>query len=135
MNEYLVTLAIEDGGENTAWSVVCPDLPGCFSAGDSLAEAITNARDAVLLYVDDRLDRGEALPDPRPIGKWKASRTFSGRRWTWSVLTVDLADLQGPPERVNVMIPRRSLTRIDAAAKRAGKSRSAFLVDAALAAG
>jgi predicted RNase H-like HicB family nuclease len=133
MNEYLVTLAIEDGNDNTAWGVVCPDLPGCYSAGDTLAEALANARDAVLLYVEDQLERGESLPAPRPIEQWKASRKFAARRWTWSVLSVDLAELQGPAERVNVMIPRRALTRIDAAAKRAGKSRSAYLVDAALA--
>ena len=36
---YAVT--VEPGSQNTAWGVVVPDLPGCFSAGDTLEEAVT----------------------------------------------------------------------------------------------
>ena len=33
-------IAIERGTETAAYGVVVPDLPGCFSAGDTLDEAI-----------------------------------------------------------------------------------------------
>jgi predicted RNase H-like HicB family nuclease len=40
-------VAIEPGNDTTAWDVVVPDLPGCFSAGDTLEEAMTQAEEAV----------------------------------------------------------------------------------------
>ena len=33
-------IAIEPGDKDTAFGVVVPDLPGCFSAGDDLEEAM-----------------------------------------------------------------------------------------------
>jgi predicted RNase H-like HicB family nuclease len=39
-------IAIEPGSETTAFGVVVPDLPGCFSAGDTLDEAFTGAEEA-----------------------------------------------------------------------------------------
>jgi predicted RNase H-like HicB family nuclease len=37
-------IAIEPGTDATAWGVVVPDLPGCFSAGDTLEDAMIQAR-------------------------------------------------------------------------------------------
>ena len=37
-------IAIEAGDETTAYGVTVPDLPGCFSAGDTLEEAVKNAK-------------------------------------------------------------------------------------------
>lgn len=34
-------VAIEPGSDVTAWGVFVPDLPGCFSAGDTLEEAVS----------------------------------------------------------------------------------------------
>ena len=35
--------AIEPGDETHAFGVIVPDLPGCYSAGDTLEEAHANA--------------------------------------------------------------------------------------------
>jgi predicted RNase H-like HicB family nuclease len=43
-------IAIEPPTEISAFGVVVPDLPGCFSAGDSLDKAIDNAREANNLW-------------------------------------------------------------------------------------
>jgi predicted RNase H-like HicB family nuclease len=40
-------IAIEPGDAKTAFGVAVPDLPGCFSAGDTLDEAIANAAEAI----------------------------------------------------------------------------------------
>lgn len=45
-------IAIEPGSDSTAWGVVVPDLPGCFSAGDTLDEALDNARQAIDQHVE-----------------------------------------------------------------------------------
>ena len=51
-------IAIESGDAKHAYGVVVPDLPGCFSAGDNLDEALTKAREAILLHLDRLLDDG-----------------------------------------------------------------------------
>ena len=37
-------IALEPGTDTTAWGVAVPDVPGCFSAGDTMEEAMENAR-------------------------------------------------------------------------------------------
>jgi predicted RNase H-like HicB family nuclease len=37
-------ILIEEGTDSTAFGVVVPDLPGCFSAGDTLDEAVKAAK-------------------------------------------------------------------------------------------
>ncbi|MGL5117216.1 MAG: type II toxin-antitoxin system HicB family antitoxin [Beijerinckiaceae bacterium] len=43
---------IEDAGPNRAHGVWFPDLPGCFSAGDTLEEALANAPEAAGLWLE-----------------------------------------------------------------------------------
>ena len=49
-----------DGG----YVAVVPAFPGCYSQGDSEEEALTNAREAILLTIEDMRERGEPIPDP-----------------------------------------------------------------------
>ena len=58
---------IEAGDENTAWGVIVPDLPGCFSAGDSLDEALVAAEEAVAAWIETALDAGLDIPPPSKI--------------------------------------------------------------------
>ena len=48
--------------DSTAFGVVVPDLPGCFSAGDTLDEAVTNAEEAAAAWIDATLDAGQPIP-------------------------------------------------------------------------
>jgi predicted RNase H-like HicB family nuclease len=123
-------IAIEPGDEHHAFGVVVPDLPGCFSAGDSLDEAIDNAKEAIELWLETVIDDGGAVPEPRTITEHQANPEFSG--WVWAVVTVDLAELSDKAERVNITLPARVLRRIDLAAKAAGESRSGFIAHMAL---
>jgi predicted RNase H-like HicB family nuclease len=45
-------LLVELDPETKRWSAVFPELPGCASAGDSEAEAIANAKEALALWFD-----------------------------------------------------------------------------------
>ena len=123
-------IAIETGNNDHAFSVVVPDLPGCFSAGDTLDEAVDNAKEAVELWLETVIDDGGAIPEPRTLTEHQANPEFSG--WIWAVVAVDLAQLSDKAERVNVTLPARVLRRIDAAAKAAGESRSGFIAHLAL---
>jgi predicted RNase H-like HicB family nuclease len=70
-------VVIEPGDETTAFGVVVPDLPGCFSAGDTLDEAISNAQEAAAAWIDAVLDAGGAIPAPSRLDAIRASHSFS----------------------------------------------------------
>jgi len=59
-------IAIEPGDDATAsaFGVVVPDLPGCFSAGDTLDEAVENSKEALSLWIETVLDDNGTLPAP-----------------------------------------------------------------------
>ena len=48
--------------EKSGYTVVVPDLPGCVTEGDSLADAILMAEDAASGWVLDELECGNAIP-------------------------------------------------------------------------
>jgi predicted RNase H-like HicB family nuclease len=124
-------IAIEPGAEATAFGVIVPDLPGCFSAGDTLDEALSNAEEAVAGWMDAALDAGEAIPAPSGLETLRSNPDYEG--WIFGVVTVDPALLDDTTERINITLPRRVLRRLDAMAKTAGESRSGFIAKLTLA--
>lgn len=122
-------IAIEPGNDTTAWGVVVPDLPGCFSAGDTLDEAMDNAREAIDLHVQTMLEDGESIAPARTLAQWQADPEYAG--WVWAVVDAPVEKYFGPADKINITVPRLILARIDDYAKRHGMSRSGFLVEAA----
>lgn len=60
--EYSVVLhEAEEGGY---WAEV-PALPGCYSQGETVDEALEHVREAIEAYLDLLRDRGQAPPDDR----------------------------------------------------------------------
>lgn len=59
--KYIAKLEVEDKG---GFSVSFPDLPGCFSEGDSLEEAITMATKALDALLGFYLDHNRDIPPP-----------------------------------------------------------------------
>ena len=47
-----------DGG----YTVVVPALPGCITYGEDIDEAIFMAKDAIDIYIEELLSRGEYIP-------------------------------------------------------------------------
>jgi predicted RNase H-like HicB family nuclease len=45
--------------------VTVPALPGCLTEGDTLEEALTNAKDAIQLFLEDLEANGEPIPEER----------------------------------------------------------------------
>jgi predicted RNase H-like HicB family nuclease len=118
-------IAIEPGTGTSAFGVVVPDLPGCFSAGDSLDEAIFAAEEAATAWIDAALDAGESIPPPSGLDSIRNNPDFQG--WLLGVIALDPALLDDTTERVNITLPRRVLRRLDARARAAGESRSGFI--------
>ncbi len=123
-------IAIEPGTDTTAFGVIVPDLPGCFSAGDTLDEAIAGAEEAAAAWIDATLDAGRAIPPPSSLGKLRDNPEFDG--WIFGVIAIDPALLDDTIERVNITLPRRVLKRLDALAQAAGESRSGYIAQLTL---
>jgi len=58
---------VEDAGPDKAVGLWFPDLPGCFSAGDTVDEALLNAGEALSLYAESLAKEGRSLPAPRSV--------------------------------------------------------------------
>jgi len=56
-------LAPDDGG---GYLVTLPDMPGCVSDGETMQEAVSNARDAFRAWVSARVAQGRPIPAPVP---------------------------------------------------------------------
>ena len=123
-------IAIERGDDTHAFGVVVPDLPGCFSAGDTLEQAIINAAEAINLWIEATLDSAQSIPLPSPVDRWANDRQYKG--WTFALVKVDPAARDDTIERVNITLPRRVLHRLDQRARAAGETRSGFIARLAL---
>jgi predicted RNase H-like HicB family nuclease len=103
-------IAIEPGTDDTAFGIVIPDLPGCFSAGDTLDEAMASAEEAAAAWIDATLDHGGSVPRPSSLDSLRNDPQFAG--WTFGVITLCPALFDDVTERVNITLPRRVLKRL-----------------------
>lgn len=111
------------------YGVTVPDLPGCFSCGDTLDDALESVLEAIDLHVETLLEDGCTLPERLPIATHQANPDYAGG--VWAVVDAPVEKYFGPAEKINITVPRIILARIDEYAKRHGLSRSGFLVQAA----
>lgn len=82
-------IALEPGTDNTAWGVIVPDLPGCFSAGDKAEEAFYNAVEAIEAYLGILAEDGAEIPTPKTIDHWQRDPEYAG--WAWALVSVGTA--------------------------------------------
>lgn len=59
MSQYSVVFMPEEEG---GYSVLVPALPECHTQGETLEEALANAREAIELCLEGRLAEGEEIP-------------------------------------------------------------------------
>jgi predicted RNase H-like HicB family nuclease len=122
-------IAIEPAKETTAFGVVVPDLPGCFSAGDTLDKAVDNAREAIELWCETVIEDGGDVPVAKTLAEHQIDPDFAG--WIWAVVEVPVERYFGPAEKLNITLPRLLLAKIDEYARSHGETRSGFLAEAA----
>jgi predicted RNase H-like HicB family nuclease len=117
----------------SAYGVTVPDVPGCFSFGDTLDQALINAKEAIIGHIETQLELGEPVDiKVSEIEKLQAEPEFEGAAWAF--VNVDLTELDAKPERVNISLPKFVLNRIDHHVASKHETRSGFLARAALAA-
>ena len=63
MRRYQILVAWSP--EDESYVAQVPDLPGCMAHGETEAEALEEARDAIRLYLDVLAETGGTIPEPR----------------------------------------------------------------------
>ncbi len=123
----LFPIAISVGDEKYAHGVEVPDLPGCFSAGDTLDEAIANAHEAIDLHLSGMSDDNEPLPVAKTVEFYREKKDYAGR--VWALVDIDITKYLGKAEKINVTLPGSLIRRIDEFVERHPDygSRSGFL--------
>jgi len=53
--------------DDSGYSVEFPDIPGCFTCGDSLEDSLSMAKDALSLILVEFEDKKKNIPEPSPI--------------------------------------------------------------------
>ena len=111
------------------YGVTVPDLPGCFSAGRTLEEAIAAAKEAIELHLEGLMEEGLGLPEPSSMERWRDHADFADGTWA---LVPACPGQGGKSVRVNITLPARILETVDRFAQSEGETRSGLLARAAL---
>jgi len=59
MRQVVVYPDVEDGG----WVAEVPSLPGCITQGETIEQALENARDAIETWIDGARSTGMEVPE------------------------------------------------------------------------
>ncbi|QIM63171.1 hypothetical protein A1D29_07695 [Pasteurellaceae bacterium Orientalotternb1] len=127
----LYPLAIEKVSDG--YVVAVPDVPGCYSAGDTIEEALLNSRQAIESHLELLVQDGIDIPQATHIENHRNDPDYEGHDIFFSVIDVDISHLLGKAEKINITLPSRLIRRIDAfvAQNPQYKSRSGFLAKVA----
>lgn len=69
------------------YGVTVPDLPGCYSAGATVDEALTLAVEAIELHLDGMLQDHEPIPTPQRMETHQRNPEYAGG--FWAIVTID----------------------------------------------
>ncbi len=117
-------IAVIHKDADSAFGVHFPDVPGCFSAADTMEDVLPNAVEALTLWFED-----QEMIDPRDVAaiRAEAAEDISDGAFLMAVPLILSARKQ---VRANISIDRGVLEAIDLAAKARGLTRSAFIAEA-----
>jgi len=63
MKAYDFKVLLEPDKEAGGYVASCPALPGCYSQGDTIDEALQNIEEAILLCLEDLIAEDQPIPD------------------------------------------------------------------------
>jgi predicted RNase H-like HicB family nuclease len=103
-----------------------PDFPGCITAGSTLEQTRLMAQEALEAHIECKIELDQLIPEPSPLDDVMADPENA------EAIPFVVAVPHHPSKgvRINVMMPEADLKKIDALARKQGKSRSGVLADA-----
>lgn len=119
-----------------AFSVEFPDLSGAITEGDTLGEALYNAKECLSGYLKLCKADGDSIPPPSTIEEARKKAEQNCRELgietsQGTFYQAIEANIEEEPVRISVSMLPSAIELVDKAAKAAGMTRSAYLVVAA----
>jgi predicted RNase H-like HicB family nuclease len=118
-------IAVVHKDTDSAWGVSFPDLPGCFSAADTLDEVLPTACEALSLWFE-----GQPVVPPRDMDAIRVAAATDLAEGAF-LMAVPHVTSAGRSVRVNISLDRGIVDAIDTAAASRNLTRSAFIAEAA----
>lgn len=87
----LYPIAIEKG--DSSFGVQVPDVPGCFSGGETIQEAIDSAKEAIYAHLEILIEDNEEVPAATSVENHMDNPDFQGM--TWALVDINIAELLG----------------------------------------
>jgi predicted RNase H-like HicB family nuclease len=124
-------VAVIEKEADSAFGVWFPDVEGCFSAGESLEEAVANAAAALRQHAEAIESAGRRLPPARAVDDVLLAKDVKQAIRAGAVLfAVPLLADAGRTVRINISLDKALVDQIDDAASARGLTRSAFIAQA-----
>jgi predicted RNase H-like HicB family nuclease len=115
---------------DSAYGVIFPEVPGCFSAGDTLDEAMSNAVEALAFHIRGIETDGDPVPVPRPLDEIVSDPALAEDREGAIIASIPLIRDLGSTTRINVSLDLGLLEAIDSEARHRKQTRSALIASA-----
>lgn len=116
MNRYPALI----DGEEGAYGVVFPDIPGVGAMGHTVDEALLNAEDALRDYAIETEKDGEELATPSPF---QSIETPAGNQ----LVSIPLIRTSGKSVRAGLTLDEDVAAFIDSEARRRGMTRKSYI--------
>ena len=78
---YPISIHSDPERPAAGYGVLVPDLPGCVSAGDTYAEAMEMAQEAIEGFIQLYVDDGDSVPPPTTVDRWANDPEYQGDIW------------------------------------------------------
>jgi predicted RNase H-like HicB family nuclease len=121
---FSVVLHTDDG---VRFGVTVPDLPGCFSSGDTFDEALDFALEAIDLHLEGIIEDGGEIPLLKTIAEHRANPDFADG--VWAIVDVPVERYFDSTETIKITLPRLLIAKMDDYIQAHGITRSSFFAD------
>lgn len=84
-----------DKDPDSDYGVTVPDLPGCYTIGDTIADVLTQAVEAIELHLEGMLLDGDPIPEPKDIAFHETNPEYADG--VWKTITIKFPELRHYP--------------------------------------
>lgn len=121
-------VALDIGTSSQAVGVKVPDLPTCYSAGNTVEEALKNVAVAIAMHLEGLIAEGGVAPFGSSVSRYMGIEEFEG--CVWALVNVNSNEYFGDNEKINITLPSVLIEKIDKyiCGNQDFRSRSEFLV-------
>ncbi|MDD2468069.1 MAG: type II toxin-antitoxin system HicB family antitoxin [Desulfobulbus sp.] len=67
--------------QDSCFGVSVPDIPGCFSAGETIDEALNNTQEAISDHLEILAEEGKSVPEPSEVEKHYDNPDYARALW------------------------------------------------------